>query len=131
MLQPKPADQRQQRVHRALVGANQHPATAQVAQLANSRLRLFTEAHQPLRIIAQDATGLRERALLGRAVEQPLAEFVLEPPDGLTDRRLRPVQLGRRAREAPLRGDGQKHLQFGQIHRGSLVMTSPAGATSA
>ena len=110
-------DERQQRVHRAFVRADEHAAAAQVAQLADGLLGFFREAHQPLRVVAQHAAGLGQRALLRRSVEQPLAELVLEPPDGLADGRLGPMQLGRGPRKAALGRDGQKDLQFSRAPR--------------
>ena len=103
-------------MHGALVGADEHAAAAQVAQLAHGRLGLFGEAHQPLRVVAQHAPGFGQRALLRRSIEQPLAELVLEPPDGLAHGGLGAVQLGGGAREAALGRDGQKDLEFGQFH---------------
>ena len=117
MLVAESPDQRQQRVHGTLVGADQDPSAAQVAQLAHGGLGLFAEAHQALRVVAQDAAGLGEGALLRGSVEQALAKLLLEAPNGLAHGWLRAVELGGRAREAALGGDGQKDLQFGQFHQ--------------
>ena len=102
MPRAEPRDERQQRVHGRLVGADQHAPPPQVPQLAHRLLGLLRQPHQPLRILAEHAARLGQRALLGRAVEQPLAQLVLEAPDGLADRRLGAVQLGRGSREASL-----------------------------
>ena len=115
-MRAEAADERQERVHGAFVGSDEHAAAPQVAQLAHGGLGFFAEAHQPLRVVAQHAARLGQRALLRRAVEEPLAELVLEPADGLADRGLGAVELGRRPRKAALGRDRQKHLQFGQFH---------------
>ena len=112
----KAIDERQQRVHRAFVCSHEHTPAAQVPQFAHGLLRFVRETHQPLRIIAQHAAGLGQRSLLGRSIEQALAELVLETADGLADSWLGTMQLGRGARKASLGGYGQKDLQFGEIH---------------
>ena len=117
VLVAESADQRQQRVNGALVGADEDAAAAQIAQLTHGGLGLFAEAHQPLRVVAQDASRFGQGALLRGPIEQALAQLLLEPADGLADGRLRAVELGGRAREAALGGDGEKDLQFGQFHR--------------
>ena len=100
MRRAEALDQRQQRVHGRLVGADEHAAAPQIAQLAHRRLGLLGEPHAAA---ARSPAAARPASVsvpfLRRAVEQPLAELVLEPPDGLADRRLGAVQLlGRRAR---------------------------------
>ena len=80
----------------------EHAPAPQVAQLAHGRLGLLGEPHEPLAVVLQHPAGLGQRAVLRRAVEQPLAELVLEPAHRLADGRLRAVHLGRGAREAAL-----------------------------
>jgi len=116
MLLPEALDQRQQDVDRRLVRADQDPAALQVAQVAHRAFRLLRQAHQPLGVIQQHPARLRQLAVLGRAVEQPLAEVLLQPADRLAHGGLRSVQPGRGAREAALGGDGQKYLEFSKIH---------------
>ena len=103
-------------MHGRLVGPDEHAPAAQVAQLAHGLLGFLRQPHQPLRVLAQHAAGLGERPLLGRSIEQALAQLVLQAPDGLAHRRLRAVQLGGRPRETALRRHGQEHLELGQIH---------------
>ena len=88
----KPFDDRQQDVHGALVGADQHAAAPQVLQLPHGARRFVLEPRQPLGVVEQNLARLRQLAALRGAVEQPLVEFVLEPLDRLADRRLRAVQ---------------------------------------
>ena len=57
-------DERQQRVDRGLVGADEDPPAPQVAQLADGLLGLLGQPHQPLRVLPQHAARLRERPLL-------------------------------------------------------------------
>ena len=113
---PEAADQRQQRVDRRLVGADEHASAPQVAQFAHGDFGFLAQAHEPLRVLAQHAPGLGERALLGRPIEEPLTQFLFEPADGLADGRLGAVQLGGGAREAALAGDRQENLQFREFH---------------
>ena len=47
----------------AFVGADEHAAAPQVAQLAHRRLGLLGQPHQPLRVVLQHAAGLGERAV--------------------------------------------------------------------
>ena len=81
---------------RRFVGADEHAPALQIAQVADRRVGLLRQAHQPLRVVEEHAAGLGELAVLRGAVEQALAEVVFEPPDGLADGRLGPVQPGGR-----------------------------------
>ena len=94
----------------------QHAPALQIAQVADRRIGLLGEAHQPLRVVEEHAPGFGELAVLGGSIEEPLAEVVLETLDGLADRRLGAMQPGGCLRETSLRGDGQKNLQLSQIH---------------
>ena len=116
----EPADERQQQVHARLVRADHHAPAAQVRKLPDRALRLLRQAQQPLRVALQHPPGVGQRAVLERSVEQPLAEIIFQPPDGLAHRRLGPVQLPGRPREAPLGRHGQKHPQFCEIH-GAII----------
>ena len=111
-------DERQHGVHRRFVGADQHPAAAQVAQVADGNLGFLGQAQQPLGVVAEEPSGVGQAGILGRPVEQPLADTVLEPLDRLTDGRLGTVQLHRGPREAPFGGHGQEDAQFAQLHGG-------------
>ena len=82
----------QQDVDGAFVGPDEHAAAFQVAQLADGGLGLVGEAKQAFAVVAQHAAGFGEAAVLGGAVDEALAEFVLEALERLADRRLRPVQ---------------------------------------
>ena len=112
-------------MHGRLVGADEHAPAPQVAQLAHGRLGLLREAHQPLR---RSRSSTRPASVsvpsLADAVEEPLAELVLEAPDGLADGRLGAVELGGGPREAALGGDGQEDLEFGEFHASSGLADS-------
>ncbi len=108
--------QRQHDVHRRFVGADEHAAAAQVAQVAHRGFGLLGQPQQPLGVVAQQAAGVGQRGVLGGAVEQPFADRVLEPAHRLADGRLRAVQLHRGAGEAVLGGDFEEDPQFRQIH---------------
>ena len=96
------------RVHRGFIGADQHASAPQVAEVADRAFRLLGQAEQALGVVAQQPAGVGEGGVLGCAVEQPLADALLEPPDGLTDSRLRPVQFHGCPGEAAFGGDLQK-----------------------
>ena len=55
----EPRDERQQRVDGGLVGADEHAAAAQIAQLAHRRLGLLRQAHEPLAVVLQHLARLR------------------------------------------------------------------------
>ena len=116
MDRPEAPDEREQRVHRGLVGADEHAPAPQVAELTDRLLGLLRQAHQPLGILAQHPAGLGQRPLLRRTIEEALTQLVLEPPNRLADRRLRAVQLRCRTREAALGRHRQEHLQLGEVH---------------
>ena len=67
----------------------------------------------------EQRAGLGEDPRSRRPIEQPLAELVLEPANGLADRRLGPVQLTGRGREAALGRDECERLQILQLHASS------------
>jgi hypothetical protein len=110
-------DVRQQAVHGRFVGADDDAAAAHLLQLADGRLRLAGEPEEPLRIVLQEASGLGQRAVARRAVEQPLAQLILDPPDRLADGGLRPVQAPRRGRKAAIRGHREESRQVRQLHK--------------
>ncbi len=101
MQRREPLDERQQRVHGGLVGADDDAAAPDLLQLPDRRLGLAGEPEQPLRVVLQQPPGLGQRAVSRGPVEQLLAQLVLEPPDRLADGRLGPVEPGgRRARSS-------------------------------
>ena len=120
---PEPRHQRQQRVHRRFVGADQHAAAPQVAQLAHRRLGFFGQPHQPLAVVLQHPAGVGQRAALRRAVEQLLAEVVFEAPHRLADGRLGAVDLGRGARKAALFRNREEDPQGCQVHKLLIIIT--------
>ena len=120
MRLPEPGDERQHDVHRRLVGANQHAAAAQVAQVLDGNLRLLGQAQQPLGVVAQQPPGVGQGGVLGGPVEEPLADALLEPPDRLADGRLGPVQLHGGPGEAPFGRNLKEYAQFAQFHGSTL-----------
>ncbi len=113
-------DQRQQGVHGGLVGADEHAAAPQIAQLAHRRLGFLRQADEPLPVVLQHLPRLGQRAGLRRAVEQLLAELQLEPPDRLADGGLGAVHFCGGARKTALLRHGQEHLQGGEVHEGRV-----------
>jgi hypothetical protein len=89
----EPRDQRKHRVHRCFVAADEHAPAAEIAQVAHRMLRLFRQPQQTIGVVAKQAPRIGERGVLGRAIEQALADAFLEPAHRLTHGRLRSVQL--------------------------------------
>ena len=112
----KSLDEGQDSMNGCLVGADEHPAPTQVAEILDGGLGLLGQAKEPLGVVAEQTTGVCERGVLGRPVEQPLADALLEPSDRLADRRLGAVELHGCPREAPLGGDAEEDAQLGQFH---------------
>ena len=110
-------DERQQHVDAAFVRSDQHAPALQIAQLANRELRLFRQPLQAFGVVPEHPPRLGQRAVLRRPIEEALADLVFEAADGLADGRLGPMQLGRGARKAALRGNGEKDAQFRQFHK--------------
>ncbi|MCY1547466.1 hypothetical protein D9M68_835300 [compost metagenome] len=67
-------------------------------------------------VAAQDLAGLRHAHALAAAVEQWRAQFLLELPDLVRQRRLRHVQALGRARETAGLGQGVEVAQVPQFH---------------
>lgn len=64
-----------------------------------------------LDVLLQQLAGFGKRNATMDAVEQPHAQFLLQPFDLLTDRRLRSTQFRRRRGETQLAGGGLEHPQ--------------------
>ena len=95
-------------MHGGFVGADEHAAAPQIAQLAHRRLSFLCEPHEALTVVLEHAARVGQRAAFRRAVEQVLTQVVLEAPDRLADRRLRAMDLGRGAGEAALLATARK-----------------------
>ena len=103
MLARETIDDRQQAVDRRLVRPDDDPAAADLLELPDGRLGLAASRSSRVRVVLEQPAGLGQRAVARGAVEQPLAQLVLQPADGLADRRLGPVQLLGGRREASIR----------------------------
>jgi len=75
------------------VDPDEDTSATQVAELLHGGLRFFREPEQPVGVIAEEASRVGQRGILGGAVEQPLADTLLQPPHSLANRRLSPVEL--------------------------------------
>ena len=86
------------------------------SELSSSCCRLSKAAG----VVEHGAAGVGQDEVLAGAVDQLLAQFLLQPLQRQRHRGLRAQQLLGRAREALLRGDRQKHLKrikfHGRIH---------------
>ena len=69
------------------------------------------QALEAARVVEHGAAGVGEHQILAGAVDQLLAQFLLQPLQRQRNRGLRAQQLFRGAREALLRGDGQEDLK--------------------
>jgi hypothetical protein len=75
-------------VHRRFVRRHDDPAPPHLLQLLDGGLGLAGQAEEALGVVLEQPAGLGQGAVAGGAVEQPLAELVLDAADGLADRRL-------------------------------------------
>ena len=116
----QPADDRHEHVHAGFVRPDAHAPALQVPQVANGAHGLVDEREHLPGVLREDDPGFGELPVLDGAVEQPLAQVLLEPPDGLAHGRLRAIRDGGGFREAPAVGDREKHLQLVQFHRLTL-----------
>ena len=86
-------------------------------QLLDGRLRLVGQAQEPLGVILEEAARLGQGTVAGGAVEQALAELVLDPAHRLADGRLGSMEPPRRSGEAPFGRHGEKRRKVGQLHK--------------
>ena len=91
-------------------------ASPDLLELAHGQFGVGRQPQQPRRIVLEQHACLGERAVAGSAIEQPVSDGILEPADSLADGRLGAVQLPRRDREAPLRGDGHERAKVVDLH---------------
>ena len=89
----EPRDEVQDGVHRRLVGADEHAAAAQIAELTNRGFGLLRQPQEAVGVVPEEPSRVGQGGVLGRAVEQALADAFLQPADRLADRRLRAVEL--------------------------------------
>lgn len=90
---PEALDKRQDDVDGRFVDPDEDASATQVAELLDGGLCFFREPEQPVGVIPKETSRVGQRGIFGGAVEQPLADTLLQPPHGLADRRLGPVEL--------------------------------------
>ena len=88
--------------------------------LAELREQLLLEREQPLRPAVEPEAGLGRLDPAAGAVEEPLADALLERPDLQTDRRLRHPELVGRLREAAALDDRAKGGELLRVHKNTL-----------
>ena len=113
---PVAADERQQVERRRFVGADEQPAGGLVAQLGQGLAQLGAQVVETAGVIEHDLTGVGQAQLPAAAIDERLAQRVLQALHGQRDGGLGARQLDRRPREALLGGDGAKNGEGGQIH---------------
>ena len=116
MQDGKTLDVREQAVDGRFVRADDDPAPAHLLKLLDRGLRFARETEQPLRVVLQQASCFRQRAVARRPIEQALAELVLDPADRLADRRLRAVHPPRGSGKTTFGRDRQERRQVRQLH---------------
>src|SRR2546429_8022162 len=89
----------------------------QIAQFANRAVSMLPQIQHLLRKVEQNAPRRGQRAVLRRAIEQRLTEFVLQTPNRLAYGRLSAMQRFRRTRKTLLVRDSQKYFQLIYVHR--------------
>jgi hypothetical protein len=109
-------DERQERVHGRLVGADEHAPAAQVAQLADGRLGFLGQPDEAMAVVLKRASRFGQRAVLRRPVEELLAQLQFEPANGLTHGGLRAMHLRGGARKAALVCNGEKDRERIEVH---------------
>ena len=96
------------------------PMVSRPAELSRSSamrvVHLLVQALEAPGVLQHGAAGVGQNQILARPVDQFLAQFLLQPLQRQRDRRLRAQQFLRGAREALLRGDGQKDLKGMEFH---------------
>ena len=111
-------DVRQQAVDGRLVGADDDPA-ARGPAAAPGWPSAASPASPSRRcgVVLEQAAGLGQGAVPRGAVEQPLAQLILDAPDRLADGRLGPVEPPGGRGEAPVRRNRQESGQIRQLHK--------------
>jgi hypothetical protein len=108
--------QRQQVQAGELVGRQRETARAELPDIVERRERLLAEIQQPLGVHREHPPGVGEHAAPAGAVEQRPADLVLEPLDGLADRRLGPIERLGGGREAALPYHGDEGFELSEFH---------------
>ena len=108
----EPFDVRKQRVDGRFVRAHDHPSPADLLELPDRQLGLACQPQQALRIVLEQASGLGQGPVPRGPVEEPFAKLILDPPNGLADSRLGPVEPPGGRRKAAIGGNGE---ECGQI----------------
>src|SRR5271169_1028534 len=107
---------RKQRVDRTLVHSERKSAAAKTAKVFHAAARILTQIQHPLRIIEEQFAGSSQPSGTRTAHKKRLARPVFQLSYGHADRRLRAKELLRGPRKTLLLRDGEKHLQFIEIH---------------
>ena len=114
-------DVRQQGMDGRFVGADDDPPAPDLLELPDRQLGLAGQSEQALGVVLKQPAGLGQRAVARGAVEQPLAELILDAPDRLADGRLGPVEPAGRRREAVIGRNREKCRQILQLHKIVLI----------
>ena len=114
----------------ALVDAEGEFAALEALEVHQAFLDFVAQVEEALGVFAKEGAGVGEADGARAADEEGLAEGFFELADGQADRGLRAVKAFGGAREAALAGDGQKDLEFSEIHGSSPANTCSSGQAS-
>ncbi len=120
METPEFSQDRQQIKRGEFIGGHHQLAFLQFAELDQSLARIQPQIEQLFGILLEDASGIGQRAVARRAVEQGLSDLDFEFADRLTDGRLGAKKLLSGARKSALTGYGKEDFQLGKVHEAVL-----------
>jgi len=123
-------DGRKESVDGAFVDAEGEFAALEALEVHQAFLDFVAQVEEALGVFAKEGAGVGEADGARAADEEGLAEGFFELADGQADRGLRAVKAFGGAREAALAGDGQKDLEFSEIHGSSPANTCSSGQAS-
>ena len=93
MVDPEGLEQRQECVNTGLVGADHHAALLDVAQFMHADRRFLQQTDDALGVRKEELSGVRQRAVARRAIDEPLSGGLFKAANGLTDGGLSTAQF--------------------------------------
>lgn len=100
----------------AFIDAERKFAALETFELGEAFFYLVAKVDEALGVVAEKGACVGQADRARAADEKRLAERVFELADGQADGRLRAIKPLRSARKAAFFGNGQKDLQFTEIH---------------
>jgi hypothetical protein len=109
-------ERREKGVDGTFVDPERKFATLEALEFAEAFLDFVAEVDEALGVVAKKRAGVGQADGAGTADEERLAEGVFELANGQADGRLGAIKTLRGAGEAAFPGNGQKDLEFTEIH---------------